>query len=173
MKIAYVCCEDEGSTDRVIAAVADRATAEGIRLVGTVQTNDPDRADEKCLIILELLPDRERRNISVDLEPGVTGCRLDPEALEQAVLVVENRLPSAQALFVNKFGKQEVAGRGLVSAIGEATARRLPVLVGVAPQWRSAFLEFTEGHALALPTEDGAILDWLRQALASTELHHD
>lgn len=167
MDIRYVCSEEEFRTDSVLSAAAERATALGLALAGTVQPVDPDVPRGHCDIVLALLPDGERRGISVDLPPEVPGCRLDPEALEAAVAVVESRLPGAQALVVNKFGKQEAAGRGLVGAIGEACAKGLPVLVGVAPQWREAFLAFAEDKAQPLPAETEAIVAWLQQACAA------
>ena len=166
MDIRYVCSDEERRTDAVLAAVADRAARAGIALAGTVQPVDPDAPHEKCNITLALLPDGERRNISHPLQPGVTGCRLNPGALEQAVMVVHQRLPAAQGLVVNKFGKQEAAGRGLVAAIGDACARGIPVLVGVSPEWRDAFLAFADGRAEALPADEAQVFDWLRAACA-------
>lgn len=170
MEIRYVCSDQEKATDAVLTAVAERARDVGIALAGTVQPVDPALASEKCHIVLALLPDGERRDISVDLGPEVTGCRLNPEALEAAVMVVEDRLPAAQALVVNKFGKQEAAGRGLVGAIGQACERGLPVLVGVSPAYREAFLAFAAGGAQELPANEGRILDWMRTACRQAAL---
>lgn len=164
MDIRYVCSEEELQTDSVLSAVAARAASLGITLAGTIQPVDPDVVRGHCDIVLGLLPDGERRGISIDLPPDVPGCRLDPEALEAAVAVVETRLPAAQALIVNKFGKQEAAGRGLVQAIGQACARDLPVLVGVAPQWRDAFLAFVENKAEPIAADEETVLAWLRQS---------
>lgn len=166
MDIRYICSEVEQRINTVLSTVAARAAAEGIALAGTVQPVDPGQLHEKCRIVLGLLPDGERRDISLDLGPGATGCRLDAGALEQAVLVVQERLAGAQALFVNKFGKQEAVGRGLVGAIGEACAAGLPVLVGVSPEWREAFLTFADNRATELPADEGAVFDWLRTACA-------
>lgn len=164
MNIRYVCSDEERRTDAVLAAVAERAAQAGIRLAGTVQLADPGGAQEQCDITLGLLPDGERHNISLPLQPGVTGCRLNPEALEQAVMVVQARLADAQALVVNKFGKQEAAGRGLVGAIGDACADGLPVLVGVSAQWLEAFLGFADEKAQALPADEDQIMTWLQAA---------
>ncbi|AWX94529.1 hypothetical protein DPM13_16375 [Paracoccus mutanolyticus] len=60
-------------------------SALGLALAGAVQPVDPDVPRGHCDIVLALLPDGERRGISVDLPPEVPGCRLDPEALEAAV----------------------------------------------------------------------------------------
>lgn len=164
MDIRYVCSSEERVTNTVLATVADRAAGMGIVLAGTVQPVDGPTPQQKCDITLALLPDGQRRNISLDLGPGATGCRLDAGALEEAVVIVHDRLPAAQALVVNKFGKQEASGRGLVSAIGEACERGLPVLVGVAPEWREAFLAFAGDKAEPLPAEPDPILHWLQAA---------
>lgn len=164
MDIRYVCSDEEQRTDRVLGGVAERAGRDGIALAGTVQVADPGAPQEKCHIILALLPDGLRHDISFPLDPDVPGCRLDPEALEEAALVVNRRLPAAQALVVNKFGKQEATGRGLVPAIGDACERGLPVLVGVAPQWLDAFLAFAGGDAKPLPADEEQVLAWLHGA---------
>ncbi len=167
MEIRYVCSEADRRTDEVLSAVAAQAIAEGIVLAGTVQPVDRSQPGEKCRIVIRLLPEGPICDVSMDLGPGATGCRLDAGALEQAMVTVQERLPGAQALIVNKFGKQEAAGRGLVAAIGQACGDGRPVLVGVAPEWREAFLAFTDGKALPLPAEEAPVLDWLRTACAA------
>ncbi len=164
MNIAYVSSDEETRTNVVLCMAAERAGREGIVLAGTIQPVDTGGAREKCDIVLGLLPDGERRNVSVDLGPGASGCRLDTAALEEAVMIVHDKLAGAAGLIVNKFGKQEAIGRGLVAAIIEACDCGLPVLVGVSPQWREAFLAFAAGRATELPAEEEHLLDWLRTA---------
>lgn len=166
MEIRYVCSAQERKTDAVLSAVAAMAADQGIRLAGTIQPVDPDRPAEKCHIVLALLPDGERRDVSL-AQANASGCRLDAGALEEATLVVHERLRAAQGLVVNKFGKQEAAGRGLVAAIGEACERGIPVLVGVSPQWREAFLAFAGGKAQEIIADQDEILDWLRASAQS------
>lgn len=163
MELCFICAEEEFLTDRTLATVAARAAAEGILLAGLVQPLHDDRPRARCDIVIALLPDGERRKISMDLGPGATACRLDAGALEQAVVTVLQRMPQAQGLIVNKFGKQEAAGRGLVPAIAEAAARGLPVLVGVSPAWRAAFLEFSAGAAREMPADAEQIHGWLAE----------
>jgi len=164
MDIRYVSSDQDQQTNLVLSTVAERAAAEGIRLAGTVQPVMGDAPQQKCEIVLRLLPDGPIRNISLDLGPGATGCRLDAGALEQAVLEVQDRMAGAEGLIVNKFGKQEAAGRGLVDLIGQACAAGLPVLVGVSPEWREAFLAFASGAAEPLPADADRVMDWLRTA---------
>lgn len=167
LNIRHVCLEDEKKTDEVLRRVAERADHEGITLAGTVQVSAPDAPQEKCHIILALLPDAMQRDISYPTDPAMSGCRLNPDALEEAAMIVQERLPAAQALIVNKFGRQEATGRGLVCAIGDACERGLPVLVGVAPQWLDAFLAFADGSSKALDGDEDHVLAWLRSACAA------
>lgn len=165
MDIRYVSSPHEQQTNAVLERVAARAAAEGIVLAGTIQPSEPGMLYERCRIVLKLLPDGPVRDVSMDLGPGATGCRLDAGALEQSVLLVNERLPLAQALIVNKFGKQEVAGRGLVQAIGQACDRQMPVLIGVSAEWLPAFLEFSDGEAQPLDADADLVFDWLRGAI--------
>lgn len=166
MDIRYLCSGEDGRTNALLSRIAERASAAGIVLAGTVRPADPS-APGRCHIVLGLLPDGERRDIGLDLGPGATACRLDAGALEEAALVVRDRLPAARGLIVNKFGKQEAAGRGLVGAIADARDRGLPVLVGVPPAWRAAFLAFVDGAAAEMAADEQRILDWLSAACAT------
>lgn len=159
IRIAYVLSDGEGGGDRLLSVVAGRAAEAGIALAGTVQR--PVAEDAKCRILLTLLPDGPLRDISLDLGPGSEACRLDAGALEEAAQLVLDRLQGADALLVNRFGKQEASGRGLVAAMGEACGRGLPVLAVVAPVWLDAFLAFTGDQAVLLPAEEDALFRWL------------
>jgi len=61
---------------------------------------------------------------------------------------------------VNKFGKQEGAGRGFVPVIAAALERGLPVLVGVNRLNLPAFEAFAGGLAEGLPADPALIASW-------------
>lgn len=168
MNIRYISSQRDGQTNSILAEVAERASAEGIVLAGTIQLV-PDVAAQKCEIVLGIMPDGPVRNVSMDLGPGATGCRLDAGALENVVAEVQKRLSGAQALIVNKFGKQEAAGRGLAGVIGQACTEGKPVLVGVSPEWLAAFLAFAGDAAQPIEADTGQVTDWLRAVCRQTE----
>jgi nucleoside-triphosphatase THEP1 len=160
MRIAYVSLQGRGRTDQLIAEVADRLTADGLRLAGTVQSNHERPNRKKCDMDLRVLPDGPVVRISEDRGDLARGCILDSGALEQTVHEVERRLDGADILIVNKFGKREAEGKGLAPVIAEALHRGLPVLVGVNGLNLAALLSFAEEEIQGLPTSAEAVADW-------------
>ncbi len=167
MRLGYVTLQGRGRTDALIAAVADRLLADGLRLAGTVQSNieRPDR--RKCDMDLMILPQGPVVRISEDRGDLARGCTLDSGALEQSVAAVQQRLPGAEILIVNKFGKREAEGKGLVPVIADAVELGLPVLVGVNGLNLAAFLAFAGEAAVALPTDLASVVQWCRQSIVA------
>jgi hypothetical protein len=164
MKLAYVTLQGRGRTDALVADVAALLAADGLRLVGTVQSNikRPDR--RKCDMDLMVLPDGPVVRISEDRGDLARGCILDSGALEQTVHAVQQSLEGAQVLIVNKFGKREAEGKGLVPVIGEALELGLPVLIGVNGLNLAAFLAFAGKDVFPLPADPVLVADWCKAA---------
>ncbi|MBW7057610.1 DUF2478 domain-containing protein [Paracoccus bogoriensis] len=165
MRIGYVSLPGRGATDACLAEAVARLAARGVPMAGTVQTNPERPGRPVCDMDLRVLPDGPVIRISQDLGAGARGCRLDGGALEVAVAEVARRLDGAALVIVNKFGKQEAEGRGLVPVIAEAVERGLPVLVGVNGLNLPAFLAFAEGAAQALPADPAAVAAWALRAV--------
>jgi nucleoside-triphosphatase THEP1 len=162
MKLAYVTLQGRGRTDALIAEVAFLLETEGVRLAGTVQSNHEREGRRKCDMDLRVLPDGPVVRISEDRGDLARGCTLDSGALEQTVLAVQQRLDGAEVLIVNKFGKREAEGKGLVPVIAEALERGLPVLIGVNGLNLAAFLAFADEEVTALPTEALSVVGWCK-----------
>jgi hypothetical protein len=84
---------------------------------------------------------------------------------EQSVAEVQQRLSGSDMLIVNKFGKREAEGKGLVPVIGDAVDLGIPILVGVNGLNLAAFLAFAGEEALALPTDVASVVQWCRQSI--------
>ena len=152
----------DGAHD-LMRRIAAQLSAEGVMVRGAIQTNTPTGADCHCDMVLEVLgDDGPDVTISQDLGRESTGCRLDAGALEGAAQRVLDTLPAAQMVLLNKFGKQEIMGRGMVAVIAAAMERDLPVLISVAPQQQAEFLAFAGDLAVQLAPEDAAA--WCRDA---------
>jgi hypothetical protein len=169
MRMGYVIAPGRGDTDLLLAGVAERLMAAGVRLCGTVQINTACDGDGPCDMDVQVLPDGPVIRISQSLGPGARGCRLDPGALETAIAACEARLDGADALIVNKFGKQEALGRGFRDLMAEAMAQEKPVLVGLNALNLEAFNEFTGGVAEPVQPDADDVFSWLQDALSTRE----
>jgi nucleoside-triphosphatase THEP1 len=168
MNIAYTIAPGRGDTDLLLAGVAARLAACGVKAAGTVQINTDRETCHACDMDVRVLPDGPVIRISQDLGKASRGCRLDPEALEQAVAQVQTNLGTGvDLLIVNKFGKHEAEGRGFRPVIAEALELGLPVLVGLNTLNQAAFMEFTADLGEALPPEEAALVDWVKAHLAA------
>ncbi len=169
MSIRYVTKTGRGAIDACLAEAVALIEAAGIPLAGTVQTNTQRSGRDVCDMDIRVLPDGPVFRISQDLGTGARGCRLDGGALEAAVVAVAARLDGAALLVVNKFGKQEAEGRGLVGIIAEAVARDMPVIVGVNRLNLEPFLTFADGLAAPLDAEPQAVADWALGAVGTAQ----
>lgn len=161
MKIAYINSDRTGAVNTALSELAKYLLDRGVRVVGTTQTDTPRQDGHKCDMDVKVLPDGDVIRISQDLGLNSRGCRLDPDALEQAVAQTLARLDTAELLIVNKFGKHEADGRGFREVIGAALARGIPVVVGTNGLNLAAFQEFSAGQAVGLPADVPELLNWL------------
>ena len=164
--LGYVVVEGRGTADALLRKVAERLRAEGVPLAGAVQVNAERGPERKCDMDLHILSDGAVVRISQDLGALSRGCRLDPAGLERAVGLVGAALAQgARLLIVNKFGKQELDGRGFCPVIGAALADGIPVLTAVNAGNLARFEAWSGGMAERVPERTQAVLDWaLRQA---------
>ncbi len=162
MQLGYVTCHGKGKTDQFLAQIAKRLEAEGLLIAGTVQFNIEREDRILCDMDLRLLPDGPIVRISLDRGPQARGCRLDAGALEQSVLWASQAVQRSdmQMLIINKFGKREAESKGFAPVIAQALERGLPVLVGVNTLNLQAFLDFTEGLAVALTPDIEEVVEW-------------
>ena len=166
MRLAGVTVEGRGGTDRLLDAVADRLTRDGVRLVGALRAASPDAGSGSCDCDLWLLPNGPRWRITQDLGPGATACRMDAGAFEEAVGLAMSRLRAGRAdlVILNKFGLSEAEGRGFRALISEALARGVPVLTGLSETHRAAFDRYADGMATILTPTEAAVTDWCNAA---------
>ncbi len=167
MKIAVVSSTERGETDRLISAVAAFLLAQEAKLTGIVKVLE-DEEDPSCAcdMAVRVLPEGLIIPITQDLGEGSDACKLDPGAIARAVNEVEKQpLEGVQLFILNKFGPEEVAGRGFRGAIGAALGLGVPVLVGISSANLDAFEAFAGGVATTLPAEKQAILDWVQSVM--------
>jgi len=163
MRLAYTMTHGRGALDPLLHDLARAAMADGLRLAGVVQVNSDSPGCARCDMDAIVLPDGPVIRISQSLGAGSRGCRLDPAGLEAAVGAAQARLAhGVDLLIVNKFGKQEAAGRGFRPAIAAALEAGADVLVGVNALNLAALQDFAGGSAERLDPDPAALCAWAR-----------
>lgn len=160
MNIACVSLPGRGATDRFLMRVVARLEAMSLRLAGTVQSNTERPGRLRCDMDLRILPSGPEMRISEDRGDFARGCRLDSGVLEQAVVKVTDGMDGAQLLVINKFGKRECEGKGLVPVIVEAVTRGIPVLAGVNGLNLGELRAFAGEALTELPGDVDLVVDW-------------
>lgn len=163
--LGYIIHDARDEHNERMAELAMTLMADGLRLAGAVQTRQSQR-DDDCDVALTILGGGAPVVISQPLGAGARGCRLDSGALEEAVARVAGRLTrTTDLLIVNKFGKQEAAGRGFRDLIALAISEGVPVLTSVPVAHLHAFLDFAGDRAAQVHWPEAA--DWCRGAVAA------
>jgi hypothetical protein len=135
------------------------------RLAGLVAENH-GLADRHCQAgYLRNVTTGARFSILHDLGPGVAMCHLDGVGAVAAATAVESDITAGcDLVLLNKFGKLEIAGDGLVSAFRAAITAGVPLLTSVSPAHDEAWRRFVDQEFAVLPADPAAIDLW-RQAV--------
>ena len=169
MKLATINANKRGAVDTLLIQVADRLTNDGLKLLGALSSDEYSNPHKECNCALNLLPDGPVVRITQDLGDGSTACQMDAGAMADAVGIAETRFDDQVADFVllNKFGLQEAKGGGFRSLISKAVEHDVPVLLGLSETHKAAFEQFTDSMAIALPTEEEAVVSWCWDVIRS------
>ncbi len=159
--LGYVIGRDRGQADALLFDVAHDLRAGGVAVAGAVQVNHERDPSHKCDMDLHILSGADVVRISQNLGVLSRGCRLDPAGLERAVGLVGAALDHGAALvIVNKFGKQELDGRGFCPVIAEALGRDIPVLTAVNAGNLRGFQDWAGDLAQEVAPDHDAVLAW-------------
>jgi len=156
---------DRGETpDAALAAFIGRAAAGGARIAGLVQ----ERADDDLCGVHDVrvrdLASGETLPIMQDLGAGSTICSVDPSAIARAARLVDRALATdPDLLVVNRFGRLESEGGGLIAEIGRAFAEGVAMIVCVPERYCDAWNAFAAGLDQKLPATGEAIEAWWRR----------
>lgn len=168
--LGYVMTSEHGGGDGLLLSVAEVLQGRGWHLAGAVQINTETGAGRACDMDLRVLTGARMVRISQNLGSQSRGCRLDADALETTVGLVDRALDAgAHLMIVNKFGKQEAEGRGFRPLIGRALTEGVPVLTAVTDAKRPAFDSFAGGIGTELAADLDAVLAWCQSVCATPE----
>lgn len=145
-----------------------------LRMAGVLQHPSCAPDAHHCDIVLEDLADGSRTPIFESRGAAARGCRLDSAALAD----VTGRIAAAMQcdpdiLLLNKFGKVEAEGGGLVDLIGEAVARQVPAVIAVPQRNLAAWRAFAEDYATELSVDLGALQAWCGSVTSKSAADRD
>jgi hypothetical protein len=160
-RIAAIVYGPGDDVDALLAEFVTRVKRRGIAVAGLVQV---DTGDDACVVGDMSLRDVATDcliSICQDLGPNATSCRLDPQGLAQAAGLLREALERDPALVVlNKFGKAEIEGGGLVDEIGICVTRDIPLAIGIPRRFLAAWDIFADGLDVQLPATIEALEGW-------------
>lgn len=164
MSLAAIVYGPDEDCDGLLTETGRAWRKAGVNVVGLVQIN----AGASCADLdmeLEVLETGRRISICQDLGSGsADACRLDPAGLAEAAGALGSALAGpVDVVLVNKFGRMEMEGAGLIAEIGAAVAAGHPLLIGVPRRFVSAWDAFAAGIDQKLPCTRAAIEDWWRR----------
>jgi nucleoside-triphosphatase THEP1 len=163
--LAAVVYGADDDPDRLISGFAADLRRSGGRPVGVVQLGRSCRAENPRLGVVMLADGEVVRLASQDFafqaEAHAAGCRLDPDRLAGlAVRLAAAIEAGADLVIINRFGRSEAEGKGLIDLIPQALDADIPVLIAVPEQRFAAWIRFSEGMNVRLACRREALDQW-------------
>ena len=157
--LAAIIYDDSRDPDALLRGFAADLNKNGCRAVGLVQLGHP-LADPPQLSAL-LLHSGDTMRLFQDLGRGSTGCKLDVGQLLAAGSRVAQAIDDgADLVIINRFGRQEIEGKGLSYLIERALSAEIPVVIAVPDARLAAWKVFSDGMAVHLPCDRTALVGW-------------
>ena len=161
-QVAAIVYPDNAFPGAVFEALVLLGRGRGLALAGVLQHQVCSAPDRRCDVVLEDLTSGHRTALFEDRGAGAAGCRLDEGALAEATARVEGNLSAgADLLVLNKFGKAECSGGGVLDLMASALDRGIPSVIGVPKGNLDAFRSFAGEFAIELSDEMDDIARWL------------
>lgn len=158
---AAIVYTDNAYPDAAFAALVERCRSLGLSLAGVLQRSASEAPDRRCDALLEDLSSGHCTSIFEDRGAGASGCRLDEAALSEAAARIEGNMDNRPDLLVlNKFGKAECSGGGLLDLIASAMDRNITVVIGVPKANLQAWRDFAGDFSVELSEEISEIEKW-------------
>ncbi|ACK49948.1 molybdenum ABC transporter ATP-binding protein [Methylocella silvestris BL2] len=159
--LASLVFEDGERANFIVEAFVAELSAEGYRLGGVIQLTEAAQSCDCRDTELRNVETGQTFSILQDLGRQSQSCRVDPGAIARAAGEIAGALErSPDLLFINRFGKLEIEGKGLYAEIGAAAMAGVPTLVCVPMRFLGAWRNFTMGLDEELPCSAEALRRW-------------
>jgi nucleoside-triphosphatase THEP1 len=157
--LAALVYEADQDPDAILRDFASDLNARGLRAVGMVQAGQC--ADSSLSAVL--LNSGETLLLADDSDPAAS-CRLDVIRLQHAGDRVAAALDAgADLLVINRFGKRERNGKGLIYLLERALDAGTPVVIAVSSDWLPDWIKFAGDMTVKLACDRQALDGWWRE----------
>jgi Protein of unknown function (DUF2478) len=147
--------------DELLFCICEGLRTRGLSLGGLLQSSfgeDHDCADSVMVVDL-------RSGNAIDIwdrrGKGARGCRLNESRLLEAEPALQAAIAEwVDLLVINRFGRAEGLGRGMVGTIASAIEAGIPLLTAVRPPYDLAWRAFHGGVGCELVPDAEVVLSW-------------
>ena len=156
---AAIAFEVGDDPDGLLLQFAEDLRRSGHRVVGAVQHHVHGLRNPNLDAVM--LPGAQVVNLSHRPGDDTQGCHVDNERLATIARTIEAAIEEGGDLvIVNRFGKLEAAGRGLVRLIKRAVDADIPVITVVPAHRFAAWVKYSDGMSVRLPCCRAALDEW-------------
>jgi Protein of unknown function (DUF2478) len=158
--------------DELLSRSCAQLRSVGVRIGGVLQQSSGEQ--RQCASSVHVVDLRSGRTFNIWEDRGAcaVGCRLDERGLVDAEPALMAALvEDVDLLIINRFGRAESLGRGLLGCFSAAIEAGVAVLTAVRPPYDQAWYAFHGGCAHDLVPEVQEIIDWVLAPTARSPAH--
>ena len=155
--------------DDLLLAACSELRRLGVRVGGVIQRSSGDRG--QCASSVHVVDLRSGDAFDIWEARGACahGCRLDERGLVDAEATILAAIADGVDLIViNRFGRAESLGRGLIGCFTAALEAGIPVLTAVRAPYDEAWRNFHGGFGQELFAEASQVVGWAMHVTGST-----
>jgi hypothetical protein len=170
IRLAAIAYDRGFDIDRLLVEVCQRLARRGVRLGGLLQVSTGAKGGCATTVHVVDLRTNAAFDIWEDRGACATGCRLDERGLAAASQAVDSAITDrVDLVIVNRFGRAESLGGGLLGCLASAVAAELPVLTAVRAPYDQAWARFHGGLGRELPADAAVITAWAHDVIADSK----
>jgi len=145
----------------ILRAVVKSVQGKGVSVGGVLQ--EFEFRPNGCCAQLNIVDIRTGKTERITQDRGreSRGCKLDPRGLAAISHCITEAIDAdVNLVIINKFGRAESEGDGLLSCIADAICAGVPILTTVREPYVAAWNLYHGGLAIELPPRIDTILQW-------------
>ncbi len=157
---AIIYDNDNQPVDALLHTLAASMNLRGDRVAGLAMALNEQGLRREPMVLQDLETGQEY-SIAQHLGKESQSCCLDPHGLADATRVLRAALHKPPVLaIVNRFGQQEIDGRGCRAELLQLLDAGIPVLTVVRRKFLTQWHEFAGEEAVDLPFTEAAVWQW-------------